>query len=102
MTNNLYYVNDPEEEIGWLPVVAPTRGSARSIYIDEIGQDSRDPEHFLQPLTINILAHDVDMKCGIDFTVIPEIEFERCGWSAWYQSRFDSPTRRMNVQTYGS
>ena len=71
--NNLYYVNDREGEIGWLAIVAPSRGKARAIYLSDVADDS---DMFTWPLTIQLLAKDVELPEGQDNTVEDEIKFE--------------------------
>lgn len=78
--NNLYYVNDQEGEIGWLAIVAPSRGRARVLYLRGVC----DPDEiFTTPLTIQILAHDVELREGEDNTVEDEIKFELMDAGYW-------------------
>lgn len=78
--NNLYYVNDQDGDLGWLAIVAPTRGKARAIYLANVEDDS---DTWTWPLTIQILAHDVELPEGEDNTVDDEIKLELMDQEYW-------------------
>lgn len=53
--NNLYLVKDAEGENGWILLIAPSRGTARAMYLANYLPEAE----FTEPLSIQILAHDV-------------------------------------------
>ena len=85
MANNLYLVNTQDGEGGWVPIVAASRGQARGYYLRSFcGGDD-----FTAPLSIQILAHDVEGGVGADWSVSDEIYFETVDEEWWDMQRAD-------------
>lgn len=72
MILNLYYVNDRDGDVGWMPIVAPTRARAKYLYTSQFD----DSEWWEWPVTILLLAKDVDLPEGEYDDVTNEIYFE--------------------------
>lgn len=79
--NNLYLVNDQNGDIGWLPIVASSRGQAHSIYLSDVECD----DDWTLPLTIQLLATNVELPEGVDHTVMDEITFECARADVWFE-----------------